>query len=134
MSRLFLAAVATTTTLTATPGSAAVATPLEGRWSNLKGSVVVLIAPCGRSLCGRIVHADAKARRSAAEGGNNNLIGTTILSDIVPAGAHQWKARIFLPKQNTHVAGNLRLTGRQMIVRGCLMRVICKDQTWARAG
>ena len=116
------------------PSAASAASPLEGLWRNPKGSVVVRIAPCGQQLCGKVVRATAKARSKAAEGGTDQLLGTTILSNITPAGANRWKGRVFLPKQNTHATGNLRLSGRQLTVEGCLLLVICKDQTWVKVG
>ncbi len=114
------------------PAAANAASPLEGLWRNPKGSVVVRIAPCGQQLCGKVVRANAKARSKAAEGGTDQLIGTTLLSNITPVGANRWKGRVFLPKQNTHATGNLRLAGRQLTVQGCLLLVVCKDQTWVK--
>jgi len=116
------------------PTTALAASPLEGLWRNPKGSVMVRIAPCGQQLCGKVVRANAKARSKAAEGGTEQLVGTTLLSGISPTGANRWKGRVFLPKQNTHATGNLRLTGRQLTVQGCLLGIICKDQTWMKVG
>ena len=121
-------------TLTLAPTAANAASPIEGLWRNPKGSVVVRIAPCGQQLCGKVVKANAKARATAEEGGTDELVGTTLLSNITPAGANRWKGRVFLPKQNTHATGTLRLTGRQLTVQGCLVMVICKDQTWMKVG
>ena len=118
--------------LASLPAAAHAASPLEGLWRNPKGSVVVRIAPCGQQLCGKVVRANAHAREKAEEGGTDRLIGTTILSNITPSGANRWKGRVFLPKQNTHANGNLRLTGRQLTVQGCLLLVVCKDQTWVK--
>jgi len=120
--------------LAVAPSAAAAASPLEGLWRNPKGSVVVRIAPCGQQLCGKVVRANAHARETAEEGGTDQLIGTTLLSNIIPTGANRWKGRVFLPKQNTHATGNLRLAGRQLTVQGCLLLVICKDQTWVKVG
>jgi len=114
------------------PSAAAAASPLEGLWRNPKGSVLVRIAPCGQQLCGKVVQANAKARSKAAEGGTDRLVGTTLLSNITPTGANRWKGRVFLPKQDTHATGNLRLSGRQLTVQGCLLLVVCKDQTWLK--
>lgn len=116
--------------LTSAPASAA--SPLEGVWRNPKGSVTVRIAPCGRQLCGRVINASPKAKAKAAEGGTEQLPGTTILSGITPTGANRWKGRVFLPRQNRHATGNLRLSGNRLTVQGCLLGIICKDQTWTR--
>ena len=118
--------------LVAVPAAAAPASELEGMWRNPKGSVTVRIAPCGAQMCGRVVQASPSARAKAAQGGTEALIGTTILSNIRPAGANRWKGRVFLPKQNMHANGNLRLAGNRLTVQGCVLGFVCKDQTWVR--
>ena len=114
------------------PAPALAASPLEGLWRNPKGSVTVRIAPCGPQLCGRVVAASAKAKAKAAEGGTEQLPGTMILSGITPAGANRWKGRVFLPRQNRHATGNLRLAGNRLEVEGCMLAIICKSQVWTR--
>lgn len=116
------------------PAPALAASPLEGTWTNPKRSVTVRIAPCGQQLCGRVVSASPKAKRDAAQGGTERLIGTTILKDLRPAGANRWRGRVFLPKQNRHAGANLRLSGNRLTVQGCMLGIICKDQTWSRVG
>lgn len=116
------------------PAPAIAASPLEGTWTNPKRSVTVRIAPCGEKLCGRVVTASAKAKRDAAQGGTRSLIGATILKDLRPAGANRWRGQVFLPKQNRHAGANLRLSGNRLVVQGCLLGLICKDQTWSRVG
>jgi uncharacterized protein (DUF2147 family) len=118
--------------LCAMPAGASPPSELEGLWRNPKGSVTVRIAPCGAQMCGRVVQANASARAKAAQGGTEALIGTTILSNIKPAGDKRWKGRVFLPKQNMHANGNLRLAGNRLTVQGCVLGFICKDQTWVR--
>jgi uncharacterized protein (DUF2147 family) len=119
--------------LAAVPEPAAAQSPLEGVWTNPKESVTVRIAPCGQNLCGKVVSATPKARKSAAEGGTHHLIGTTILSNLTPAGANKWKGRVFMPKANRHATGNLSLNGRDRLnVQGCVLAVLCKSQTWTR--
>ncbi len=120
--------------LALSPSPALAASPLEGTWTNPKRSVTVRIAPCGQQLCGRVVSANAKARRDAAQGGTERLVGTTILKNLRPTGANRWKGQVFLPKQNRHAGANLRLSGNRLTVQGCLLGIICKDQTWSRVG
>jgi uncharacterized protein (DUF2147 family) len=95
---------------------------------------VIRIAPCGVQLCGRVVHASASARQKAAQGGTKELIGTTLLSNVKPAGANQWRGQVFLPKRNMYASGTLRLSGTLLKVEGCKMGVVCKEQTWSRLG
>ena len=42
------------------PPAAALPSELEGRWKN--GAMEIVIAPCGQSLCGRVVRASAHSR------------------------------------------------------------------------
>jgi uncharacterized protein (DUF2147 family) len=119
--------------LASAPAMASAQSPLEGVWSNPKGSVRVKIAPCGQTLCGRVVAASAKAKRDAAEGGTPNLIGSTILSNLTPAGANKWRGRVFMPKANRHATANLSLaSANRLNVQGCVLSVLCKSQTWSR--
>ena len=125
-------AAALTLALLAVPATAAPASTLQGVWRNPKGSVTVRIGQCGPTMCGRVVNASASAKAKAAQGGTEALVGTTILSNIRPAGANRWKGRVFLPKQNMHATGNLRLAGNRLTVQGCVLGFVCKDQTWVR--
>lgn len=119
--------------LAAVPAAAAAQSPIEGVWSNPKGSVKVRIAPCGQALCGRVVSATAKAKADAAEGGTRSLVGTTILSNLMPAGANRWKGRVFMPAANRHATGNFSLTsGNRLRIQGCVLAILCKSQTWTR--
>lgn len=114
------------------PMPALAASPLEGTWTNPKRSVTVRIAPCGQNLCGKVVSASAKAKRDAAEGGTRNLIGTTILKNLRPAGTNRWKGQVFMPKANRNAGANLSIRGNRLTVEGCVLGIICKDQTWSR--
>ena len=113
---------------------AAQAAPIEGNWINPSRSVTVRIAPCGQSLCGRVVAASAKARGDAAAAGTGRLIGTPLMSDLEPIGEGAWRADIFVPDRNVHAQGELHLTGpRTLDVQGCAMGgLICKTQTWTK--
>jgi uncharacterized protein (DUF2147 family) len=119
--------------LAAAPAQAAVSSPLVGVWTNPKRSVTVRIAPCGQQLCGRVVAASPKAKKDAAESGTRNLVGTTILSGLAPAGANRWRGRVFMPKANRRATAKLSLTARNRLnVEGCVLSVLCKSQTWSR--
>lgn len=114
--------------------AASAAAPIEGRWQNPKDSVIVDVAPCGNAWCGRVTWANPKAKRSAAKGGTTSLVGTRLMSGFVPDGKGGWKGRIFLPKQNIHAGGTVRLAGNNaLVVKGCILQgLMCKSQTWTR--
>jgi uncharacterized protein (DUF2147 family) len=117
--------------------SAPLAAPsLEGDWRNPNGSVVIAIAPCGEALCGRVKWASDKAQADARKGGTDPLVGAELLSAIEPRGAGRWKARLFVPDINKTSRADLHLLGTDRLkVTGCAVgRLICKSQTWTRAG
>ena len=112
--------------------SAAAAAPIDGLWANPKGDVIVRIAPCGPTLCGRVIHATEHAKEKAAKQGTH-LLGSTLLSDVQPAGPGKWKAKVFVPSLGKRVPGNLSLPREsQLKVEGCVVGLICKSQVWTR--
>ena len=112
--------------------AAAAAAPLEGLSANPKGDVIVRIAPCGPTLCGRVVHATEHAKQKAAKQGTR-LLGSTLLSEVQPAGMGKWKAKVFVPSLGKRVSGNLSLPREsQLKVEGCVVGLICKSQVWTR--
>ncbi len=118
------------------PSQALAKAPLEGRWKNPKGSVVVRVAACGEAFCGTVIDATAKAKMSARKGGTSTLIGTRILSDVRPQSDGTYKGRAFDPKRNIHAPATIRMQGgATLVIRGCMLRgLICKEQRWTRVG
>lgn len=107
---------------------------LEGRWSNPAGTVVIVISSCDGAPCGRVEWASEKAMADARKGGTEQLIGTALLTDIVPRGDGRWRARLFVPDLNKNSKAELKLIGAdQLKVSGCLVgRIACKSQLWRR--
>ena len=129
MKKIFLSLCVTA--LAAAPASAGAA--FEGRWANPKRSVIIEVAPCGNGHCGTVVWASAKAKENAREGGTRNLIGTKLITGIRRAGDGTYKGRGFVPKQNIHAPATIHRAGPNvMIVKGCVIGIICKEQRWTR--
>ena len=128
MTRIFLLAAA----LFAAPALAA--SPIEGQWTNPARNVTVRIAPCrGQSLCGVVVSATADAKAKAAAAGTSRLIGTQLMSGLVPTGAGIWTGEFFVPDRNVRAPGELRLLGsRTLEIEGCVAGLLCKSQRWTR--
>lgn len=128
MLRRFLLAA----TLIASPALAA--SPIEGQWTNPARSVTVRIAPCGASLCGRVVSASPEAKAKAAAAGTPRLVGTELMSRLVPAGQGAWRSEFFVPDRNVRAPGELRLIGpRALEIEGCAVKgLLCKTQQWTR--
>jgi uncharacterized protein (DUF2147 family) len=117
----------------AAPSLASAQGVLDGHWSNPKGSVIVKLAPCGDSYCGTVVKASAKAKASASKGGTPHLIGTRILSGMHPDGNGSFKGEVFDPKHNLHAPATIRLLdGDTLVVKGCVLAFVCKEQRWTR--
>ncbi len=135
MKRFFLSLVLLT--VASVPAAATnLASSVEGRWTNPKRSVVIEVGRCGPAWCGTVVWATPKAKRNAAKGGTENLIGTRILSGARPVGNGVYKGRAFVPRRNIRSSATIRQTGpNTMVVEGCaLAGLLCKEQRWTRIG
>lgn len=110
------------------------AAPIEGRWTNPKGSVVVHVAPCGPAYCGTVVRATEKVRANARKAGTPNLIGRQILTGLRPIGEGRYRGKAFVPKRNLYGTATVRqLSANAMEIEGCaLMGLICDEQRWTR--
>ena len=113
------------------PAGASAKSPIEGRWRN--GKMEVVIAPCGRDLCGTVVEASPTQQRRAERGSGTDLVGARLIKDIEPTGPDSYRATVFLADRNMHARGTIRQVSRnQLKVRGCVLGVICKAKTWDR--
>ena len=130
MKRFFLALAGLAVALA--PASAA-AKSLEGRWKN--GAMEILIAPCGDSLCGRVVKASDKQRDKAQRGSGTKLLGARVIDDIRPSGPDRWTADVFVASRDMNARGTIQQVGpNRLSVRGCVLAVICKTTHWDRIG
>ena len=111
----------------------ALAKSLEGRWKN--GAMEIVIAPCGQSLCGRVVRASAKQQAKAEEGSGNRLVGSRVIDNIQPAGPGAWRAVVYVASRDMNARGTIQQVGpNRLAVRGCVLAVICKTTHWDRIG
>lgn len=113
------------------PAAASGKAPIEGRWQ--KGNMEVLIGPCGDSLCGTVLKASERQQARAENGSGTELIGARLIKDIEQVGPDTYRARVFVADRNVHARGTIRQIGpRQINVKGCVLGVICKTQTWVK--
>jgi uncharacterized protein (DUF2147 family) len=105
-----------------------------GTWANPHQTLTVRIRPCGPGICGAIVWAAPKAIADANEAGVANLIGTELLSDYVPAGAHRWSGRVYVPDMGRSFSSHIDMTAPDTIrISGCLVGSwFCRAQSWTR--
>jgi uncharacterized protein (DUF2147 family) len=113
------------------PAPALARTGLEGRWKN--GAMEILIAPCGPSLCGRVVKASAQQQAKAQHGSGKRLLGARVIDNIQSAGPGKWSADVFVASRDMNASGTIRQLGpNRLMVRGCVLAVICKTTHWDR--
>src|SRR6476660_9735125 len=94
--------------------------PLEGRWTNPSGSLVIVIAPCAAAMCGSVQSASDKATNDARKAGTDPLVGALLLTGIVPKGRRHWQARLFVPDLKKTTKADLRLLSSDSLqVKGC---------------
>ena len=131
MKQVFASLAALSLVAVASPASASA--PFEGRWVNPKKSVIIEVAPCGPAYCGTVVWATDKAKANARKGGTENLIGTRLISGVRRTGDGTYRGRGFVPKQNITAPATVRVAGpNTLVVKGCALGFICKEQRWTR--
>ena len=103
-------------------------------WRNPSNSVHVHVYPCGKSRCGTVVWANAKAKADSARGGTKNLVGTELFREFREVSPKVWKGKVFVPDLNKVFSGTGTIKDKDTVVaRGCLIGSIgCKSQTWKR--
>jgi uncharacterized protein (DUF2147 family) len=117
----------------AAPTGALAKSNLEGRWKN--GKMEIVIAPCGRSLCGTVVKASTKQQSRAQSGSGTNLIGARVIDNIQPAGAGVYRGDVFVADRGVNARGTIRMVNpNRLTVRGCMWAVLCKTTNWDRIG
>ena len=139
MKHLFpLAAAAALATAAATPASAA--TPIAGRYLTEDGAGVIVVGPCGNTVCGRLATI-LKSEPGAAKTDVNNadpalrtrpILGMPILSGFTDAGS-DWRGRIYDPRNGkTYKSIVSRNPDGSLKVKGCIA-FFCQTQTWRPA-
>src|SRR5438105_8328526 len=109
----------------AAPDYANARSNLEGRWRN--GKMEIVIAPCGRALCGTVVKASAKQQARAENGSGTRLLGARLIDNIQATGPAAWRANVFIADRNMNTRGTIRAAGpNRLTVQGCVLAFICK--------
>jgi uncharacterized protein (DUF2147 family) len=131
MKRLFTALA--TFTVASAPVAATAKSGLEGRWKN--GAMEIVIAPCGPTLCGKVVKASEQQRARAQRGSGTRLLGARVIDNIEAAGPGTWRADVFVASRNMNARGTIEQVGPdRLAVHGCVLAIICKTTHWDRIG
>lgn len=115
--------------------------PVTGRWVTAEKDGVVLIAPCGQSLCGTIDKFLVPPPGGADQRDINNpdpalrkrrLLGLPILTGFT-AEDDTWRGKIYDPKSGKTYRSILRRKGPNVLeVKGCV-GPFCQTQVWRKA-
>ena len=125
-----------------TLAAAAQAADVTGLWHTAAQGGLIEIAPCGDSVCGKIVgspeltaHPDLKDSRN----GNPALRSRLLKGLVILQGFHRdgdgWSGgQLYNPPNGATYKGELRLTAPDTLkVTGCIVSPLCQTQIWSRA-
>jgi len=139
--RLTVVAFALILAFTAALGEVRAAEPVTGRWVTAERDAVILIAPCGKALCGTIDRFLVAPPQGADQRDVNNpdarlrtrrLLGLPILSGFAEE-KDLWRGRIYDPKSGKSYRSVIRRKGPSVLeVKGCI-GPLCQTQVWRRA-
>lgn len=113
-----------------------------GTWNNPANGGHIEISQCGEKLCAKIVAipdndgADGPKvdRRNPDETKRDRpIVGLVILEGAYKADEKSWAGSIYNPEDGKTYAVTLTPKNpTDLDVKGCLMSVICRTQTWTR--
>lgn len=116
------------------------AEPVTGRWVTAEKDGVVLIAPCGKALCGTLDKFLVPPPGGADQRDINNpdpaqrkrrLLGLPILSGFT-AEDDAWRGKIYDPKSGKTYRSIIRRKGPNVLeVKGCV-GPFCQTQVWRK--
>jgi len=127
----------------ATPALAADA---FGTWYTQDRESQVKIVNCGGALCGTLVWLkepnDPATGRPKTDKNNADaskqsrpLLGVPIVLGMKPSGTpNQWSGQVYNASDGKTYSGSFTLTSPNTAdLKGCVLSVLCKSQTWTRA-
>lgn len=120
------------------PSLAAAPTPIAGRWKTDDGKGVVVMAPCGAHMCGRIerllikqpVGGQLDERNPDKSKRGRQVTGLQIYWNLAPDG-QGWKGEGYSPEDGRYYKAHLRVSGNRMTMKGCVT-LFCRTVTWTR--
>lgn len=117
--------------ITCALGGTASAEPALGTWltePDRKGQVAhVQVYECAKAICGKII----RTFNAAGQQIKHPNVGKRVFWNMTPEGDGTYEGRAYVPAHDREYAGELRLAGNRMTVRGCVGPV-CQSQTWKR--
>jgi len=140
---LWLSTIVLSAIALAPSGPARAADPL-GTWYTADKDSQVRITNCGGALCGTLVGLKEpndpstgrpKTDKNNADASKQNrpLIGVPIVLGMKPSGPGVWSGDVYNASDGKTYSGSFTMTGDTTAeLKGCVMSIICKTQTWTR--
>jgi len=134
---------AATFALASLSGTATAADAL-GIWYTGDKDSQVRIVNCGGALCGNLVWLkepnDPATGRPKTDKNNADpakqsrpLLGVPIVLAMKPSGPSQWSGQVYNASDGKTYSGSFTLTSPDTAdLKGCVLSVLCKSQTWTR--
>jgi uncharacterized protein (DUF2147 family) len=95
--------------------TAQAAEPIEGNWKTASGATAQ-IAPCGGAFCVTLKSGKHNGKQIGKMSGSGD----------------SYKGEITDPETDKTYAGSGSVSGNSLKMKGCVMAVLCKSQTWTR--
>jgi uncharacterized protein (DUF2147 family) len=104
----------------------------------------VRIVNCGGALCGNLVWLkqpnDPATGRPKTDKHNADaskqsrpLLGVPVVLAMKPSGPGQWSGEVYNAEDGKTYSGSFTLTGPDTAdLKGCVLSILCKSQTWTR--
>jgi uncharacterized protein (DUF2147 family) len=127
--------------LAASVASAASASPVAGRWRTPNNNGLVEVTDCGAGICGHVVTSDRiKAEPGLTDRLNKDaalrsrpLKGVPLFEGLT-GGPKEWNGKVYNPEDGKTYTGTVTsVDADTMKLTGCIVRPLCKTQTWTRA-
>jgi len=110
---------------------------ISGTYVSESGETRVRVAKCGAVYCGTIVAVQGEPKdvnNPDPALRSRNLVGILMISNIQPSG-DGWSGSLYNYKDGRTYTGRMRMKGSALELSGCVLGgLICRSQTWSRAG
>jgi uncharacterized protein (DUF2147 family) len=130
--------------MTISSSKMAAAAEALGTWYTGDKESQVRIVNCGGALCGTLVwlkepndpatgRPKTDKHNADASKQNRPLLGAPIVLAMKPNGPGQWNGEVYNAEDGKTYSGSFTLTGPDTAdLKGCVLTVLCKSQTWTR--
>jgi uncharacterized protein (DUF2147 family) len=115
-----------------------------GTWYTADKDSQVRITNCGGALCGTLTWLKTpidpatgkpKLDKNDADASKQSrpLLGVPIVLGMTPSGPGVWSGNVYNASDGKTYSGSFTMTGDNTAdLKGCVMSIICKTQTWTR--